>query len=108
MYLNINAINIDGKSFSLDETLYVDDVFNDISFPIHCGEHSATFTLNCKLSKISFLKLVGMFNIIMSEYPNGKVKHMANYGKQKTRKKNVNRIIKTLEKRRFNYDTRFK
>lgn len=50
------------------------------------------------IDETPFLRITGVFDAIIAVCPNRRIKHLALYGKRKTRKKNLNRIIRMLEK----------
>ena len=58
-----------------------------------------TFEFVTKVQKDLWLKLLGVYDSVISTCPNKKVVHLALYGKnKKIRKKNFHRAIKILEK----------
>ena len=58
-----------------------------------------TFELVAKVQKDLWLKLLGVYDSVISTCPNKKVVHLVLYGKnKKIRKKNFHRAIKILEK----------
>lgn len=58
-----------------------------------------TFEFVAKVQKDLWLKLLGVYDSVISTCPNKKVVHLVLYGKnKKIRKKNFHRAIKILEK----------
>lgn len=60
---------------------------------------SASFELSTKISKEAILMISGTLDIVLALCPNNRVRHLALYARKKrTRKKNIHRIFRILEK----------
>lgn len=60
---------------------------------------SASFELSTKISKEAILMISGILDIVLALCPNNRVRHLALYARKKrTRKKNIHRIFRILEK----------
>jgi hypothetical protein len=106
--MKVDTIFIDDTPFHGIENVELNsniDTLNDNKIFTVLDTKSATLTMKSRISKSGYLLITGVFNAIMEVCPNRKVKHLALYGKRKTRKKNLNRIIRMLEKEARNEQT---
>ena len=52
---------------------------------------------NIYVSKIGMMKITGVYDVLFNIYSKNRVSYLASHGRVKTRKKNLNRMIKELE-----------
>lgn len=73
---------------------------NDISVPVaSLADLEASFMAIAKVSKEAMLAITGMYQAVVNSCPDKRVAHLALHAKKpRTRKKNLNRAIKILER----------
>ena len=52
---------------------------------------------NIHVTKIGIMKITGVYDVLFNVYSKNRVSYLASYGRRKTKKKNLNRMIKELE-----------
>lgn len=109
---NISSVTIDGCEFlGIEDFTSDDDVLNDYihdeaSRLIGSLSHGE-FTATVKLNRLTFYKLIGLWDWVMKYCPNRRLVHLMNYGKNpRTRDKNFCRALNATCKMIFYYNER--
>ena len=97
--LYLNGCEVKGiPDFVCTDEVY-DKSFEKSTSIIYGAPDEFTLTATCKLDYWSFLKLIGMWDWVMTYRPNKRVVHLAKYGRTtRVRHKNFRRACRLLEK----------
>lgn len=100
LYVQIgNEIQKMGEMIDTPTIELVDDSIPHDLVNLERLKTSASFELSTKISEEDILMISGILDMALALCPNNRVRHLALYNRKKrTRKKNIHRIFRILEK----------